>query len=353
MEYSDLEEYIKVIFSISFVIICSSNLYSLEIKQTNRYYIAIAKSGLILRDKPSVSSEKLVIIPYNSVITVVNYANIQTTIENKTDYWYFIDYNNNRGWAFGGFVSNDNNVNVINKYLDYLSTLNGNDVSSVKLAMDYLVDGVSGKDDMATDFYLREFMKFYLSVLNNASYGFSTNMIFQKALFIKTNQDKTIVSELSNYRNDGIAFYCSEGEWDLAIDQEVVVSMASKYTSPYAKFLKYYYSEDRRWIDDDEVCISWIELGNRIAFWEKFAEDNPNLLETKTIVDPVLNKYVSVFTGNFTLDNTPIISRNGALMPDVENAYKMFMKNHPTSKYYQQVEKAYDDHHSNSRSDNK
>ncbi|MDA3899424.1 MAG: SH3 domain-containing protein [Spirochaetes bacterium] len=63
-----------------------------------------ARSGLVLRSKPTVSGDKLLTIPDNTEIKVVSQDGPEEEISGITAKWIKVQYGGQIGWVFGAFV---------------------------------------------------------------------------------------------------------------------------------------------------------------------------------------------------------------------------------------------------------
>lgn len=63
-----------------------------------------AKSGINLRTSSTTSSQKIVKLPYNTEIVILDINGPKETIEGITSKWYMITDGNVIGWCFGGFI---------------------------------------------------------------------------------------------------------------------------------------------------------------------------------------------------------------------------------------------------------
>ncbi len=100
-----------------FLFIASSALIYSETKD----FFVSPMSGLVLRQNPSISSEKILIIPYMSSVTVKDINGPKEVISNIEANWYKVDYQGISGWVFSGFLTDewiDNEINVIFKNID-------------------------------------------------------------------------------------------------------------------------------------------------------------------------------------------------------------------------------------------
>jgi len=66
-----------------------------------------SKSGLNLRKAATVASDKIVSIPFNSMVEVTQEAKDFTTISGIKGKWAKIKYNNFIGWVFDGFLARE------------------------------------------------------------------------------------------------------------------------------------------------------------------------------------------------------------------------------------------------------
>ena len=97
----------KIILTI-FMIFIISNIFSAEYKWIS------AEAGLRFRSEPNLKSDTLSLIPYNSQVEIISGSKNKEKIGNIEDYWYNILWNSQKGWVFGGFLSN-NPKNIVNK----------------------------------------------------------------------------------------------------------------------------------------------------------------------------------------------------------------------------------------------
>lgn len=61
-------------------------------------------SGLNLRDEALSSANIILTIPGGSRVKIINKSMISETIDDVTANWYEIEYNNTKGWAWGGYI---------------------------------------------------------------------------------------------------------------------------------------------------------------------------------------------------------------------------------------------------------
>lgn len=64
-----------------------------------------AAKGLMMRDHPSVSGEKITVIPDGNTVKIIEKGTAEETIGDKKSFWYKVEWNGKRGWVFGGFLA--------------------------------------------------------------------------------------------------------------------------------------------------------------------------------------------------------------------------------------------------------
>jgi hypothetical protein len=76
----------------------------------------IAKNGLYLREKPSISGKSIWLIPFGEEITTINNKKIPDKINGINGNWLNVKYKNKSGWSFDTFLNkvytSDNNNNL-------------------------------------------------------------------------------------------------------------------------------------------------------------------------------------------------------------------------------------------------
>lgn len=64
----------------------------------------ISPNGLYLRAEPSSTSEDLLTIPYNETISILDTIGPNETFNGKSSNWYSVEYQNTKGWVWGGYI---------------------------------------------------------------------------------------------------------------------------------------------------------------------------------------------------------------------------------------------------------
>jgi hypothetical protein len=63
-----------------------------------------APSGLTLRETPDLKGKKIIIIPFNEKVNVIASDNRQVIVDNIKDIWVKVNWKNNEGWVFNGYL---------------------------------------------------------------------------------------------------------------------------------------------------------------------------------------------------------------------------------------------------------
>ena len=85
---------------------------------------ASAKSGLRMRDAPNLNANKLKTIPYAQKVNVIQESGDILSLAKTQGKWTEVQWESNRGWVYGGFLS-DLNPKLVDgdKMSELLNTL--------------------------------------------------------------------------------------------------------------------------------------------------------------------------------------------------------------------------------------
>ncbi|MBI4350915.1 MAG: right-handed parallel beta-helix repeat-containing protein [Elusimicrobia bacterium] len=253
---------------------------------------------------------------------------------------------------------------AVKEYQEYLSGLDKSSSESMFSAKNYFRDRFSGKDEEISEAALRLFMDYYSQVIASAQVLFDSKPEYEKVLGRvsrnycnepanfkshglagDTSQSKAALEQMCKFINSGIRFADEEEGTVVRLkkDPAFVVDVASRVPGAYASFLRMYYPDaELPWANDGGLGLTWGQLGERISRWEKFSQRYSALPETAEIINPALVDYISVFTGESRLPNTPVFGRNGGIDPGLKKAYESFLENHKDSGYFHRVKDAFD-----------
>ena len=106
----------SLIIFITLIVSTSSCKKEKQVADLNTDMYVITKKGLVLRSKPSQTSEKISLLSYRTKVIAKQKSDSVETILNMTDRWYYIKSADKEGWAFGGFLDEyDPDIFVITK----------------------------------------------------------------------------------------------------------------------------------------------------------------------------------------------------------------------------------------------
>lgn len=64
----------------------------------------VTSNFLRLRERPSKQARMLTGIPRGMIVEIISKTEEKSVIEDKTDYWYHITFDGDRGWVFGAYM---------------------------------------------------------------------------------------------------------------------------------------------------------------------------------------------------------------------------------------------------------
>lgn len=84
--------------------------YSNEADSAGKYALVIA-SELSIRKSPSKNSERVFLVPFDTVVEILEESEESETIDSKTSKWMKVRYEDKEGWIFGGYAIKMNKEN--------------------------------------------------------------------------------------------------------------------------------------------------------------------------------------------------------------------------------------------------
>lgn len=89
---------------ITAVILFLSVLPSFSQLAPDKQFYVTSKAGLIMRERPDISSLKITVIPYRTILSVldINYPSME--INGVNGFWKKVEYNKSQGWVFSGYL---------------------------------------------------------------------------------------------------------------------------------------------------------------------------------------------------------------------------------------------------------
>jgi len=130
-------------------------------------------------------------------------------------------------------------------------------------------------------------------------------------------------------------FSVMEGEGDLYPDQDpaTLLEFASELPPGLASYIRFRAREDAERIAEDAALqLTWEQLRERLARWERFAKDHPQLLETHSEVEPAIRSLATLYF--FGIDNTPTFDfTTGLLNPELLASWQQYVALNRDSRY--------------------
>ncbi|MDR1388648.1 MAG: SH3 domain-containing protein [Treponema sp.] len=90
------------IFALIFI---TANVFS-QIQESRKIMYVTSEEGLRIRSGPSIDNERVGILLFGQRLVTYSRTNYTVTVDGITDYWYSIDYSNEK-WVFGRYISED------------------------------------------------------------------------------------------------------------------------------------------------------------------------------------------------------------------------------------------------------
>jgi hypothetical protein len=117
----------------------------------------------------------------------------------------------------------------------------------------------------------------------------------------------------------------SEGFWFFNPDAAWLAEAARQIACPVSDLLIFLRGERPTVVAADAgLRVGWVDLGQRIVRWDRFARTHPDLPETSADVTPELNRYLSWYLCG--LDNSPAYHRDTRILDSALRAsYKRFV----------------------------
>jgi hypothetical protein len=98
-----------------FLLIFVAAIGNLPANSLEKYWIN-TKSGLILRSEPDRNSNRILTMPYGSMVHLIESSNHSEVIDGKEGTWIKINFGKTDGWAFSGFLTSQNPRNSLFKW---------------------------------------------------------------------------------------------------------------------------------------------------------------------------------------------------------------------------------------------
>lgn len=132
---------------------------------------------------------------------------------------------------------------------------------------------------------------------------------------------------------------CFEGNPWFVLNSSYLANRYEKYISPAYKYWLDHQNNNRNWIRDAGLTISYEDLRKDIIDLEDFIQKYPDFI-FRNQVEQTANGYMNVYLSG--MDNTPIHEFGTYVMLDeCKKSYEQFLKENTSSKYYDTVKDFY------------
>lgn len=222
------------------------------------------------------------------------------------------------------------------QYKDRLVKLGFEEVSSVEIAANDLIELAINKNDKCKEELLHNFRNYYYEALD---YYNRKNDIGKWNYPISNSEKLKFNLSISKVGwtlkdSEGMYYIGESGGWFEKKFKAILTESYIKYLNLRSKEIKEGFSEDAI------LLISWEQLRKRISAWEQFLKNHSDFHENPEIKD-YLNIYIRTFiTG---MDNSRICNfETRKLRPEIKAAYEKYLKNNQNSMYYKLVKDYYE-----------
>jgi uncharacterized protein YgiM (DUF1202 family) len=99
-----------IIILLFLLIVCKKdNQWTIDLPETRdianlNQWAFVVKSNSKLRQEPSVNSDVINYINIGSMMQIIKKDDKLSTFNTENDYWYYVDYEGERGWIFGTYI---------------------------------------------------------------------------------------------------------------------------------------------------------------------------------------------------------------------------------------------------------
>jgi hypothetical protein len=107
----------KLFIAASFITVFVNSVSSQETvntQQVSSFMYVVAGDGLNLRAEPTTQSEVIRILPFLTKLKIIEKSDSFITISGISSQWYKVSIDNDVGWVFGGYLSNNIDIPKVN-----------------------------------------------------------------------------------------------------------------------------------------------------------------------------------------------------------------------------------------------
>ncbi|TDX44572.1 SH3 domain-containing protein [Orenia marismortui] len=311
-----------------------------------------------LREGSNTDSKVKLLLDIGTKVEILERSRFKENNKNYTDYYYKVNFNDQKGWVFGEFIAKDNSLEEeLNLRLDHY--FNSSNLASEEAINTLLAYAEISSNPKLIDQGLRYIIKLkkqeidkYRSDFKNIEEGifaeFQTGFEQEEYTSIEdvlnNPQDNKLKESLEFIRNEGYRISIPEGSLLLEVDPDYLLAKFEAFISKgYAKFLKLQSREVNEHAGEDAaILISWDELAERLLSWEKLIDQYPNLKEID-LAKREYKSYLSLYL--FGADNTPAFPYwdDYILREEARLSYERFLKENQDTAAYKIIKDYYED----------
>ncbi|MBN2771324.1 MAG: SH3 domain-containing protein [Spirochaetes bacterium] len=343
----------------------SKEIQVLEIKLPELLYID-AESGLRLRKEPTLTAEKIDVIPYGTQVIDLAHSSEIEEIDNIKSYWHLIKYRDLEGWGFGGYLSSKPHmlfqtlplkdyafdVSSLEDYIVLLGWLDALDLFSLDIAIDYCERYSKTMKKEKRDALFFILMEYCTGFTNNLS-----QHMFRKKSSIHKNKISTKIHKLfvagrvksndwvvlnDSMKKSGVLLRYSEGMPYFYVDMLYLKNKFMPYLSEsMQKYLELKRIEaEKPSCEDASLIIELSDLSSRLFDIDEFITNNPDFIGKDDLL-VLYREYMFVLLGN--LDNYSAFSGlNKKLNEDFQKEYESIITNNSDTNTAKIVKKFYE-----------
>lgn len=314
---------------------------------------AYVKKGYIIADNvnirtgPGLSSEVIDMLGIGDRVDIAGRGDALQRIGEYEGYWYNVKYRDINGWCFGEYVSGMDELDekLVSRFENFIS-MDGvgiNDAMSVL----YKFTQLTGNKEVVDD-CVRQMTKLQNKLVpqyQQELWGLVKNFSYSSFLEAWNNpgaNDSELNKKIRQLSSLGYSIYLAEGTPYLEPDPGYYIE---KFGTDVSEGMKLYLElkaveTKKRMGTEGFLTISWDELSDRIAAWEKYVSDYPDMPETGE-AEKTYRNYLGIYV--YGSPYTPIYDPDTNKVKDeVIDSYERFIEKYPASNVREIIKGYYD-----------
>ena len=311
------------------------------------------EKGFIIGDEVRVrqgddaKTEVVATLDAGKEVKILKKSESKAVVGRYEDYWYNIEFDGKKGWCFGEFISSETELK------DRLKTRFDNFIKSgesgVKDSAGILLKFAKmGADKAMLDDGVRKIMKLQADTMEKYDSVLADSTVLQEYRVEELNDprgvdDINLKKQLMQIKENGYNIYWTEGMFYIEPDPSFYLDKFETYLSEQlVEFLKLEKVEVKAHFGaDGGLLISWDELSDRIAGWDRYIAKYPDAPETAKAKDEYYRRYMYIYlTGT---DNSGLYDpETQMLKDDVRKSYERYMEKYKDTEGYKAIKDFYE-----------